>query len=330
MIIKNYEINDAIIKKSQFILLYGDNQGYKNEIIQKICEKKKSQKFSYYETEILNNPNNFYDTVLTRSFFENEKIIIIKKSSDKIKKIIDEIIEKKIEEIMIIIDAEELTKKSKLRNMFEKETKLVCVPFYSDNSKSLNIILMNFLKEKKISISREIINLLIERSNGSREHLKKELEKIESFLLNKKTLSFEEAQQLTNLSINYHFSELVDHCLAKNKIKLNKIINENNFSNEDVIAIIRVFLTKAKRLYKLKKNCQQNNNVEKAISEFKPPIFWKDRDIIKQQIKNWSEEKIQILLSEINDTELLLKKNFSNSLNILLDFIFSQTEKINN
>ncbi len=328
MIVKSLEINKKKLDNYKYFLFYGENEGFKEESLISITKNKKNINH-YLENEILNNEENFLETLMSKSFFDNEKVIVIKKASEKIFKIIEEIINKELEDISIIILAGELTKKSKLRNLFEKRNSLVCSAFYNDNYQSLNFIINDFLKDKNIPFSREMINLLIERCNGSRLHLKNELTKIENFAFNNKKITYEDIYKLTNLSDNYHISELVDNCLAKNKNKLIKIINENNFSNEEVISILRIFLYKSKRLYDLKKQCK-DENIENVISSFKPPIFWKDKEIVKQQLNNWTLEKIKFLLIEINKTEVLIKKNFALSLKILLDFIFSQTNSINN
>ena len=328
MIVKSLEINKKKLDNYKYFLFYGENEGFKEESLISITKNKKNINH-YLENEILNNEENFLETLMSKSFFDNEKVIVIKKASEKIFKIIEEIINKELEDISIIILAGELTKKSKLRNLFEKRNSLVCSAFYNDNYQSLNFIINDFLKDKNIPFSREMINLLIERCNGSRLHLKNELTKIENFAFNNKKITYEDIYKLTNLSDNYHISELVDNCLAKNKNKLIKIINENNFSNEEVISILRIFLYKSKRLYDLKKQCK-DENIENVISSFKPPIFWKDKEIVKQQLNNWTLEKIKFLLIEINKTEVLIKKNFALSLKILLDFIFSRTNSINN
>ncbi len=330
MIIKNYQLENNNISKYNLFLLYGDNEGFKNEIIKKIYEVNKYKNFLYYEKEILNNIENFYNSLISKSFFENEKTIIIKNASDKILNILKNIIEKDLEKIIIILDAEILDKKSKLRNFFEKERNLACIAFYPDDFKNLNFIVQKFIKEKRIKISQESINLIIERSNGSRLHLKKELEKIELYALNKKEIETSEIIKLTNLGKNFNISELVEACLVKNQKKLSKIINENSFSNEDTIIIIRTFLLKAKRLLDLRKNIKINPNLETVISSYKPLIFWKEKEIVKQQLKIWSEEKLQKLINEINNTELLIKKNINISLNILLNFIFINSKITNN
>ncbi|MBD1141234.1 DNA polymerase III subunit delta [Pelagibacterales bacterium SAG-MED39] len=330
MIIKNFELNKANFKDFNFFLFYGVNDGHKEEVIKMIINIKKIEKTTYFESEILSNTENFLNSIISKSFFESEKLIVVNKVTDKFKCIIDEILDKKIKDLIVILNSDELNKKSKLRNIFEKEKNLVCTPFYEDNYQTLSSLTSNFFKEIKISVSREIINLVVERSNGSRQHLNNEIFKIKNYLLDKDKLSLNEVQKLTNLSENYNISELVDNCLAKNKNKIFKIMNENNFSNDETIMIIRTFLSKTKRLYLIKKEQKKGLNLEKAILNFRPPIFWKDKDIVKQQLKLWSYDNIQKLIFEISQTEFNIKKNISNSINILQDFIYTQSRIINN
>ena len=186
-----------------------------------------------------------------------------------------------------------------------------------------------FFKKKNISISQESIDLLVNRSNGDRRGLNNELEKIENYLINKKKITIEEIHTLTNLSENYSISELVDNCLAKNRSKTLDILNENNFSFEDAIIIIRTFLIKTKRLIRLNQNLQSYKTIEQTVINFKPPIFWKDKELVKKQIKIWTIDKTYKLIEEIDKIELNIKKNSINSLNILFDFILN-TSKTNN
>ena len=331
MIFKAFEINKINLNKINLYLFYGENSGYRNEIIKNKFEKLYQNKIHKYdEKEILENKNEFFNSIFTKSFFEDKKLIIISRVSDKIKDIIEEITLKNIEDVTIVLSTNILEKKSKLRNFFEKEKNTVCIPFYADNNQTLMNISLNFFKEKKISVSHQTINLIVERSRGNRENLNNELVKINNYSKFGKKISFEDIAKLTNLSENYNISELTDNCLAKNIKKTSNILNENNFTSEDCILVIRTLLMKAKRLLKLQEEVTNNKNIEQVVINFKPPIFWKDKDIVKQQINNWPLEKIKNMIININKIELLIKKNSLNSLNILSDFILNQAKKFNN
>ena len=328
MILKSYELDKNI--NSKIFLFHGINEGQKEEIIEKKFKPLFGENlFKYLESEIFSDIDNFYNQILSKSFFEKNKLIIIKNASDKIKNEIEILREKKLDDIKIILISNILDKKSKLRNFFEKEKDLVSIAFYSDNNETLSTITKTFFSKKNIPISQESINLIVNRANGDRKSLNNELSKIESFLTNKKKITIEEIYILTNLSENYSINELVDNCLAKNKDKILYIINENNFSFEDTIIIIRTFLAKAKRLIKLNQNMQIHKSIDQTIINFRPPIFWKDKELVKKQIKIWTLDKTYKLIDEINKIELNVKKNSINSLKILFDFILA-TSKANN
>jgi len=331
MILKSFELSKIKLNNFKFYLFYGDNEGLKEETTKSLFEKNYLDKIQRYEEkEILDNINGFFNTVLTKSFFDNEKLIIINRTTDKIKEVVEELIEKNLEDIQIILNSKNLEKKSNLRKFFEKEKSVVCVPFYEDNNQTLNSIISFFFREKKIPISQQLINVLIERSRGDRKNLNNELQKIESYSLNKKNINLEEIVKLTNLADNYSASELVDHSLAKNTRKTVTILNENNYSDEDNIIIIRTLLTKLKRLVKIYELVNEKNNIEQAISAYKPTIFWKDKPLVTQQIKSWKKNLLENLIYKTNEIELLIKKNGSLAKNILSDFIIDNSRKANN
>jgi len=318
MIIKSFEIEKIKSLKNNLILIYGINQGYKNQVIKELLE---GEILRFDENDILNNHEEIVSNLMNKSLFDENKLIIVSRASDKILKFVNEIIERKIEKIKIIINSNNLEKKSKLRSLFEKEKDLVCIPFYEDNDKNLSSIAQNFFKQKNIKISQEIINLLIGRSRGDRGNLINELNKIENLSITKKNIDIEDVLKLTNLSENYSVFELAENYLAKNKKQVSKILNENNFANDECVLILRTILNRSKRLLKLKESQIQTGNIDLTISSFKPPIFWKEKDVVKKQIQSWSDDEVKKMIYKIYDLEILVKKNSNNSLNFVSDFV---------
>jgi len=332
MIIKHFEISKINLKNHKFILLYGQNEGQKKEVTKNILNLINDKEvLSHDEKYLIENFNSFYEDISTNSFFEKNKIILISKSSDKIVSLIEELDKKNISGTSIILNSTSLDKKSKLRKLFEKKDKFVCIPFYPDNDQILVKLTLNFLREKKISMSSENVNYIVSLCNGDRGILFSELAKIENFAKTNKKITNENLVRLTNLIENFSFSELVDNCLVKNKQRLMKILNENNFNNDDSIIITRTFLNKAKRILSLSVEFDKNKNIDLTISNARPPIFWKDKEITKQQILKWKPENIRELIYRINELELVIKKNINNSVNLITDFILEQSSsKTNN
>ncbi len=331
MIIKHFELKNKINKNINFYLLYGSNSGFINDTINQVLRPIFSKNvYNYEESEIINNQDDFKENIFNKSFFEDDKLIIINRTSDKILKIIEEIIENKIENVKIILKSNILEKKSKLRSFFEKSPYGAITPFYEDDNQTLMSIANNFFKEKNIKISNQNINLIVNRSSGDRINLKNELDKLACFSYKKNSLGLEEISKLTNLAENFNISELVDQSLAKNKQKTLNILNENISSSEDNILILKTFLYKLKRLKKLKIEMKDKNNIDAVISSYKPNIFWKDKIFVKKQLNIWSLEQIKNLIKRINEIEILVKKNSLSSNHFINNFIFEKLEISNN
>ena len=322
MIIKNFELNKLSNFEYNIHLIYGNNEGIKDDIINKYYLKNfKGEILKYEEQEILKDIESHISSLLTTSLFENEKLIIISRATNKLTDFISEILEREEIETKIIIKCLNLEKKSKLRNLFERNNKVICTPVYEDDNRSLNFIINNFIKENKINLSQEIKNILIERSKGDRINLNNELIKLKNLSISKDKLNTEDVLKLSNLAENYSVFELSDNYLAKNSRKVSNILNENNYSSDDCILIIRTILNKSKRLLKIKNEVEKNINVDQVISDFKPTIFWKEKDIVKKQIQSWSTKEIKQIIFKINDLEALIKKNTANSMLFVSNFV---------
>ena len=324
MIYKSFELK-KIPENTIFYLLYGKNEGLKSECINEILKKNDSKIFNYDEIQIKDKIESFYENVLSDSLFERNKIILINRASDKIFEIIQDLIERNIKNIKIIINAGVLETRSKLRSLFEKNINLVCIPTYPDNNNTLRELASDFFRKENISISPQNINLIVDKCNEDRHNLKNEIGKIKNFAKNKKKISTEEILKLINLTENYGFSQLIDNSLAKNKNKIIDILNDNNYGAEDCILILRTFLSKAKKILKLSIKLEQNRDINKTINEAKPPIFWKDKEIVKVQLQKWKPQRIEKLISKINDIELRVKKDYQNSILIVTNFILEQS-----
>ena len=322
MIIKNFEIRKTKLENFNLFLMYGSNQGFKKQVIKEFFTSKfTGEIIRYDEIEILKNKEHFIEELLNSSLFKDKKIVLILRCTDKITALIEEISKKQILDTKVILNSDILEKKSKLRSLFEKENKLICIPFYEDNNQILFQICQNFFRKENIKISSEITSLLVERSKGDRLNLQMELEKIKSLSTSRSKINIDDILELTNLAENYSVFELIENYLTKDKKKTSKILNENNYNNDDCILIIRTFISRSKRLAKLIEKYEKTNNLEQVITSFKPPIFWKEKEIVSTQIKSWTLKEIKNKIYETNNLEKMVKKNTINSVNFVSDFI---------
>lgn len=331
MILKIPDLSNNLKTPKKFYLLYGLNTGLIDETINNILKPKLSKNiYNYDENEIIFDIQSFIEKILNKSFFDNDKLIIINRASDKILEIVNHLNKKDIFKTNFIIKTGALDKKSKLRLFFEKSKEAICIPFYDDDYKSLLTIAQRFISDHSIKISMQNLNYIIEKSKNNRIKLREGLEKINYFFLNKSSISFQDILKLINSGENYNLSELADQILVKNKKNINIILNDNMFSDEEYILTIRLLIFKLKRLKKIKEKLIFENNQELVLASYKPPIFWKDKIMIKNQLKILSLYDIKDYIKKINKLELLVKKNVNLSNKIINNFIFEKTNASNN
>jgi len=337
MIIKSFEIQKNLnnLLKYNLFLLYGENEGLKKDI-KKLIKTKINQNneniemLSFFEDEIINNDENLFNSIYSGSLFSNKKIITINNATDKIIKQVESISDKPVENISIIIFASLLDKKSKLRNFSEKNKKVICVPCYLDNDKDLQIIAHKILREGKLTLSSESINLLIEKSNSDRSNLKNEIEKIKSYALNKKKIGVEEIKSIINFSGEYKSDSLVNECLCGNIHQYKKILSELYVNTINQIFLLRILSNKIQRLAKMKTLENNYTDIDNLIKSAKPPIFWKEQPVVKKQLSIWHLNDLKKAIYEISNVELLCKKNPQISKIIFFNFFNKLCKKASN
>jgi len=335
MLIKSYEIIKKDLNFLNSFLIYGENTGLKQDIVKSVIrlkEKKniKYKQFKFEEGEIIKNKNDFFNLIFSGSLFDKKKVIFVNRTTDRLFNLISEISKKDIKDILIFFEANQLEKKSKIRNLFEKDSNLACIACYQDNNFDLIKIINDEIKQTKIKLSTESINLLIERANGDRNNLRNEVNKLKSFALNKQMVSYDQVKELTNMVGNYQNNYIVNICLNGNKKKLNKILRENNFSFEDFLILLKIFSKKIHRLLKIKIFNRLEKNLDQIFNQIRPPIFWKEKEDVKKQIRLWNEKKLNLIIKKINEIELNCKKNHELSTNITLDFLSTVCNEVNN
>ena len=317
MISKSYliENNEKFLLENNCILFYGENLGLKRDFKNKLkVLKPKKLSINLYQDQVLRDINILINELSNLSLFEENKIIFIEDASDKILTILEEI-EKKILDNKVILFANNLDKKSKLRNYFEKSKKLQTVACYPDNDISLKKILMNKLNGFK-NLSQNNINLILEKSNNDRIKLYNEIDKILIFF-QEKTLDKNKLEILLDANVNEDFNTLKDAAFLGNKINTNRLLSDTNLDNEKSAYYLNLINQRLIKLREIQDN-SKDSDLETAINNIKPPIFWKDKPNILSQLKMWNQNKIMQVLDSTYEIEKKIKSNFVGNKNTLL------------
>ena len=307
MILKSYIIEKdlTILNKYSSILAYGTNAGIKDDIKSKIKNSHLDVEIiNLFEDFILKNKTIFYDTISNQSLFFDRKIIFVNNASEKIFDTLENYL--KVENVKIYIFAENLDKKCKLRKVFETDKDLAIFACYEDNERSLLDYIKNELSEYK-GLTGEICNFIISNSNTSRKEVQNEIEKIKT-LFSDKIIKKNKLFSLLNQKENTNFDEVRDRALAGEKSKLNKSLSEIDLLNEECFFYLNNLGFRIQRLIDIK-NTIDEGKVSSELDNIKPPIFWKDKPMFINQLRNLSLNKLNEIYTKINTTEILMKKN---------------------
>jgi len=310
VILKSYIVEQdfQILNNYQATLLYGENDGIKSDIKSKLKNYyKDSEVINFFEEEIIKKKNVLYDNIINESLFNEKKIIFIQGATDKILTEISEILERIRKNHKIFIFSDNLDKKSKLRNLFEKNKNLAILACYEDNEKTL----INYITKALIGfkgLNKEVINLIIINSNMNRKIIQSELIKIINFFTEKK-LNKEQLLEILNIKDNTNFEEIRDYALIGAQKKINKLLSEIELLKEDSFFYLNSLNYRIIKLLEIQRINVNFNNYEQTIGSIKPPIFWKDKPIYIQQVKKWNLDKLNKIAYKIMETEILMKKD---------------------
>jgi len=310
VILKSYivEQNLEILNNYTATLIYGENDGIKNDIRSKLKDNNKDAEIIiFFEDEILKNKNFLYENIINESLFNQKKIIFIQRASDKILNEISESLKKKIKNCKIYIFSENLEKSSKLRNLFEKNKSLAIFPCYQDNERTLINYISKELNGYK-GLTGELINLIITNSNMNRKIIQNELIKIKDFF-SEKNLNKEQLSEILNIKSNTTFNEVRDSALIGDRQKINKLLSEICLLNEESFFYLNNLNHRITKLLEIQIINENFNNYEQTIENLKPLIFWKDKPIYVEQLKKWNLGKLKKAARKIGETEILMKKN---------------------
>lgn len=316
MIFKSYLIENNLENLNKnLVLFYGENSGLKNDLKKKIkLTNKISESLYFFQDDIIKNEKKFLNEIFNKSLFEQKKIYFIDQSTDKILDLIRKI-EDKLDDQKIYLFSDQLDKRSKLRNYFDKSNNTGAVACYADNEITIKKIILNRLKDFK-GLSPQNVNMIIENCNLDRDKLNNEINKIVTYFI-EKNIDSDKLESLLDIKVNDNFSLLKDEALIGNKIKTNKRLSDTVIIDEKNILYLNIINSRLNKLNEVS-ILSKSTNLENAVSMVKPPIFWKDKPVFIEQVKKWNSNKIKNVLKKTYELEIKMKSNSVINKNILM------------
>jgi len=314
MKIKDYQIEESI-KNSKFCsyLIYGQNKGLIKEKIDQIKNffNKKNEKVEIVKLnndDITKNPEKLYNEFNTFSLTGNKKLLHVLNTKDNLINSISDTINPN-PSCLVIFESEELTPKSKIRKLFEKEKTLGILACYYDTENDVKELVEKAFKNNNISISTNLKSILISHLGTERNIVKNELNKIILFLKNKK--EFNDKDILNCLSDNHYFNlEDLNYSISSgNLIYLDKIINQLYLEGINPVSLLRATSRHFQKILFINEKIKNGLNMNDSLKLLKPPIFFLYINQFKQHVKSWRINLCHKTIERIFDAERLCKLN---------------------
>tara|TARA_B100000965_G_C19567464_1_gene747486 strand:+ start:735 stop:1745 length:1011 start_codon:yes stop_codon:yes gene_type:complete len=331
MILKSYIIEKSteLLDQYKSILMYGENEGIKDDIKIKIKERKKNAEIiNLFEEEIIKDKDILFNHINNSSLFNSEKLIFLHEITDKVFSQISETLDREIKDVNIYIFSNILEKRSKLRNYFEKEKGLGVIACYEDNERTLSNYIITQLKGHE-GLTQEIVNIIISNSNLNRKIIKNEITKVKNCFFKKK-INKEELEELLNIKSSNSFSQVRDASFLGDKIRVNKLMGEVEIMDEDVFFYLNQINMRTNKLLEIQNINGETKDDELALDTLKPKIFWKDKPIYLLQLKKWNKRKLQSILKQIYKIELLMKSSQAKNDLIIKNLLIEICNKASN
>ena len=306
MIFKSYLLEENLNSlKNNISLFYGENLGLIDLFKYKIKLKyKKNELLKFNQQEILNDENKFFNELNNISLFQEKKIFFIQNVNDQILKILDEIVTNNNDNKIYLFSGI-LEKKSKLRIFFEQEESTNIIPCYQDNDLGIKKIIQTSLKNYS-NLTPNIVNIILENCGCDRIKLYNEINKIKSYFVEKR-INYEDLLKLLNNKEDGDFNLIKDSALNGEINKTSNLLNSFIIESEKLVFYLSAINYRLEKLKDISEN--KLNNIEQAISNMRPPIFWKDKPVLIKQAKIWNKNKLISAVSKSYTAELKIKSN---------------------
>ena len=298
------------------ILLYGPNEYQVNKNFNFIYNKLNSNT-EFIESKIidsdiiLNQSEFFFNEINTFMLAEGVKTVRINLSDTDKAGCLEDYFKEPTKDTFIIVKSGKLSPRSKLRNLFEKSSDFVSIPFYENTIKDANNFIENYASKNNFSISSEAKYKVIVFSGQDSSIIETNLELINLYIYDKeekkvdtdiveKVLSSDKPIEMKNLCNSVALGSMDDAFFCLNKLTAN---------GTNPILIVNSLSSFFQRIYTTILAINSGKNLNQAMNDLKPPIFFKEKDNFIKQVKLWRLHKVERALAILNEGETDIKKS---------------------
>ncbi len=315
MIIKDYQLVNSINSDLfQSFLIYGPNEGLIRESIDTIYKSfskgSECEKVNINGKQLDESISTLNDEITTFSLFSEKKFIILDLVKEKHASIIEGILILDCENVCMVVKADNLTKSSKIRKLYETSKNHFSLACYDDDIKVLSSLLEKFQKEHNIIFDSDVKSFLLNNLSNDRMIIKNELEKmLLSLSEDDRKVDIEKLRYILHDSAHADFQQINNSILFGNIEKGSKSLEKLFNLGTNPVAILKSFNNYIMRIRLTQVELSKGKQFDEAIKILKPPVFWKEKSDFKRHCLMWPANVIDKIINEVLSSEIKCMTN---------------------
>ncbi|MGY8985081.1 MAG: DNA polymerase III subunit delta [Sphingomonadales bacterium] len=297
------------------VLIYGPDEGLVRERAHRISKQvveDLSDPFNVVRpslSQVIEEPSILLDELLSLSMVGGRRLVRLDGAEDKAYQGLEQAlsgIPKDGEKNLLVVTAGNLKPSSKIRKLFEGLEIAVTIACYADSSKDVEELIIEVLGANNLKADPQAISFLLNNLGSDRLISRSELEKIVLYAGDRidRVIKLEDVITLIGDSATLTLNDIASATTGGDLKRLDQLLERAQSQGENAIAIIRALSRRLQQFHLVKGLIEAGQPIDSAIGKLRPPLFFKEKDIFRNQLFLWSSQKLGKALLLLSDAEL--------------------------
>lgn len=247
------------------------------------------------------------DELCALSLMGGRRLVLLSGVGEKLSGIIESALENLTDAAYLIVEAEELSSTSSLRQLFEKGERLAALACYRDEGKGLEDTVRTALAAQGLRASVDAMQYLLSHLGNDRGITLSEIEKIALYKGGEKDVTLDDAMLLIGHNASESMEDICHAAACGNTREAQDILGRLLHEGVQPVAIVRSLLRHFQRLDLAAAHIASGQSVDSALASLRPPVFFKYAPPTRRALSLLSSRALATALGLLLKTERELK-----------------------
>lgn len=262
---------------------------------------------SFSSSELKTDPAQLVDTATAYSMTGGRRLIRVDAGTDDITAALQLVIDTDNLEGFVVIEGGDLSPRSPVRKLSEKEDSIGVVACYADDEAGLSEVINQVAAEHKLRIDRDARAFLLQHLGADRGSTRGEMDKLALQVGDDAEVGLDDVIAAVGdnsaLSIDEIVFSVADGDVAALDRQLTRALNDGTAP----ITLLRAAVRHFQRLHQASAKMEQGQSSDQAVKSLRPPILFLHVNRVKRQLERWAPDRLADALVALTDAELSCK-----------------------